>query len=532
MRKISFTLLLTFFGIGIEVHSQVLIPGELQADIFRLMTIENDFEDKPIVLTPSILTGYDLDSLSFLGWERIFFNAAQLKEKSFSLINPSFSTSYNSEYTRGMNDGAVWLGRGFNSSLSAGVTGSKGSFYYTFAPVVYFAQNKPYRIDSGPYNKNEFQYPFGRGIDWVLRYGDDALVDFWWGQSEVRFIKSNFTAGLSTQNFVWGPSAINPILMSNNAPGIPHLDIGTATPAKTKIGDVEFRAYWGVMFESDYFDDVSDNDLRYLSGWALGYRPSFCRNLSIGITRVKYREMPDGGRLGFSDIFTAFSTKVLKETDPISPVPSGQNDVYDQMAALSLRWYFPNEGVEFYLEYAKNDFPGSLSGLIEQPDRSRAYNLGFIKIHDTKNGGKLLINYEHTTLANNQSIVNNITPIYYDHSVVRQGYTNRGQIMGAFVGPGANADFLRVNYYGDKYILGFFYQRTRNNDDYVVRNLPFGEPPHDLENSLDVSYARQFNNLFVDAHFNVTTRRNWYYDTTVNTFFNIQPSIRLTYLFP
>ncbi|MEQ9466213.1 MAG: capsule assembly Wzi family protein [Ekhidna sp.] len=523
-------LIILFFGFQINLFSQVLIPGDLQNDIFKLITLENDFEDKPIVINPSILTYYDIDSMSFLGWERLIFNTKQVGDRSFRVINPSASMSYNSEYARGLNDGAVWLGRGLNSSMNFGFTGRKGKFHYSFAPVVYYAQNKPYRIDSGPFDKNEFQYPFNRGIDWVLRYGDNAFVDFWWGQSEVRFIEKNFTVGLSTQNFIWGPSQINPLLMSNNAPGIPHIDIGTATPFRTKSGDWEFKVYWGVMQESDYFDEESDNDLRYLNAWTVGYRPSFMEGLSVGMTRIKYRDMPDGGRLGFKDLFTSFSTEVLEDPDPI--VPGGQNDVYDQMAAFTMRWAFPDKGFEFYIEYALNDFPGNLAGLLELPDRSRAYNLGFIKVKDLKNGAKLLLNYEHTTLANNQTQINNITPTYYAHSVVKQGYTNNGQIMGAADGPGANADLLRVNYYINSHIVGFSYHRTRHNDDYLVKNFPFGDPPHDWENSFDLSYSRQWNNMFVDAHMNVTTRRNWYFDTDVFTFYNIQPSVRLTYILP
>lgn len=523
--------LLILAGIGLflsDAYTQVLIPGSMQEDILRLSTVEIDIEDKPIVLTPSILTNYDLDSLTFLGWEKLLFNSKKISD-NFYVIDPHATISYNSKYARGMNDGAAWKGKGLNSTVNFGFGGKIGKLHYTFAPVVYYAQNKPYRIDSGPFDKNEYQYPFGRNIDWVFRYGDDALADFWWGQSEVRIIHKNATIGLSTQNMVWGPSVINPILMSNNASGFPHLDIGTATPARTKIGDIEFRGYWGILRESEYFDSNSENDYRFFTGWALGYRPSFLKDISIGISRFLYRDAKDDGGLGIKDYLAAFSPEILERKNPIQV--GGQNDLYDQMASLTLRWSLPKEGLEFYLEYAKNDFPGAFATLFENPDRSRGFNLGFIKISELKNGGKLLVNYEHTNLAKNQTGHITVTPSYYVHSVIPQGYTNNGQIMGAAVGPGANADFLRVNYYNKNYILGFNYHRNRHNDDYVVRYLEFN-PPFDVEHSFDFSYSRQMGNLFVDAHFNFTGRRNWYYDRDVLTFFNLQPSLKVTYILP
>ena len=528
MRRIYLHLFFLLLLNPTVVFSQVLFPGNIQNDIFRMISLEHDFEDKPIVLTPGILTSYNLDSLTFIGWERLLFNMKR-DESNFSVIDPSASISYNSEYARGMNDGAVWQGRGLNTALNFGFSGNYGKIHYTFSPVIYYAQNRAYRIDSGPFDKNQYQYPFGNNIDWVLRYGDNALADFWWGQSEVRFIHKNATVGFSTQNFIWGPSVINPILMSNNASGFPHLDIGTATPARTKIGDIEFRGYWGVLRESDYFDDNPDNDHRFFTGWTLGYRPSFLKGISIGISRLLYRNSKDDGGLGLKDIFASYSPDIIEKRNPI--IQGGQNDLYDQIASLTVRWALPREGLEFYLEYAKNDFPGALSVLFESPDRSRGFNIGVIKVSDLKNGAKLLFNYEHTTLANNQTRQVTIAPSYYIHSVVDQGYTNNGQIMGASVGPGANADFLRVNYYHKKHILGFNYHRNRHNDDYVVGSLGFN-PPFDAEHSLDFSYARKMNNLFIDAHFNITGRKNWYYDDDVLTFFNLQPSLRVTYMLP
>ena len=77
--------------------------------------------------------------------------------------------------------------------------------------------------------------------------------------------------------------------------------------------------------------------------------------------------------------------------------------------------------------------------------------------------------------------------------------------------------------------MGIHYHRNRLNDDYAFRTFAPNIVPHDVEHSVNLNYGKFMEKWFLDFNLNVTARRNWYYDTNVSTFFNIQPSIRVTY---
>ena len=74
--------------------------------------------------------------------------------------------------------------------------------------------------------------------------------------------------------------------MLNNATGVPHLDIGTSKPMDTKWGKFEFKIFWGLMDESDYFDEDESNDQRYPTGAVFGFQPKFIEVPGPGINHV------------------------------------------------------------------------------------------------------------------------------------------------------------------------------------------------------------------------------------------------------
>ena len=54
-------------------------------------------------------------------------------------------------------------------------------------------------------------------------------------------------AGLSTENLWLGPGLRNSILLTNNAPGFPHLFLGTSKPVDIYIGSLDVLALWGQL---------------------------------------------------------------------------------------------------------------------------------------------------------------------------------------------------------------------------------------------------------------------------------------------
>lgn len=516
-------LILVGFGLCLNLaHAQVFIPSTYQRDYYDLLRMKNDFSD-PIIYMPSIMYEYAVDtSLDWDIWDGKL-DLAKKEEDYVEAIVPQARLSYSSAYPDAYNDGAVWEGKGFNSSLNLGFTGKKGMLSFTFAPVIYYAQNQDFYIAQSPFSKNEFSYPFEEKIDWVERYGSATVSKFHLGQSEIRLTYRKVSLGLSTQNFVLGPAQVAPIIMSNNAGGIPHIDIGTAGPVDTKIGKIEFKTFWGIMDESDYFDDNADNDQRYITGSTFGFQPKAIPGLSLGLNRVLYRKMFDGDFKPI-DLFASLWKAI---EDPDLP-----NDNYDQMASLMVRWNFKEYGFDAYIEWARNDFPGTIPDFFENPERTRAVTMGLVKTFDFENGEVLRVVYEHTKLNKiKMSVATTGHPTYYVHSVVDNGYTNNGQLLGAYIGPGSNAHHIRFQYYTRKGRVGFNFDRVRFNDDYFIENFA-GNPeevPNDHRYRLGLDYLRFIGNFSVDVNFTSGYRKNWYYEDDRKQF-NYNLGLRIGYL--
>ncbi|MEP0984702.1 capsule assembly Wzi family protein [Ekhidna sp.] len=524
MKFIYFTILL--FLISLSSSAQVFYPGDYTEDYYRVLLIKNPtLETRPIMIRPSIMTSYGTDSvLQWNIWEDDFsldFNGDA--KRSFSILEPRSSFVYNHKYPRGYNNGAVWNGKGMNTSITGGFTGNLGILHFSFSPVLWYAQNGSFRIPPGPYNKSEFSYPVENRIDWVMRFGDDAVHQFDWGQSELRLVYKNFTVGFSTANFSWGPSRYNPIIMSKNAAGFPHIDLGTSKPINTKIGKMEFKWYWGAMYESDYFDENPINDRKYITGLTFGYQPKYLEGLTFGLNRIMYTRWA-GGDLDTEDFFSAF----LKNSG--SPTAFTQNDEYDQLFSVVLEYYLAQVGLNLYIEYARNDFFGGFLDMIEHPDRTRARTIGITKTFDLENGGLFEFNYENTTLSNNQIqvIFPGIAATYYVHSVVENGYTNNGQIVGAGIGPGSNSDILWLNMYRPKGKYGLTVQRIRYNDDYVTETFRGVEDePTDYEFLIGADYIKMLKDVSLNAQVLAIYRNNFLFEENEKN--NFRAKLALTY---
>lgn len=515
--------------INIACLGQVIQPSSHAREYYDLLSLYNPEMPKPISIYPSIISQYKLDTtLQWNLWGEYF----DLPEKSnqkveFDWVDPFLNYSANTLTPRGYNDGAIWAGKGSNVAVSTGFIGKIGILNFAFVPIATWSENKPIQIPQNVTGDviSPYAYPFSNRLDYVQQFGDGGYSQFSLGQSEVRLVYKKMTLGVSTENFQLGPSIWNPILFSMNAAGIPHMDFGTAAPVQTKIGNFEAKWFWGKTQESDYFDQVDENDRKYVTGISMGYEPSFIRGLSLGLNRIMYTRWADGD-LGTKDFFSAFVRN--KDND------GKKNDEYDQMFSFMLRYRFPSVGFEFYTEYAKNDFPGNFNDWFEQPDRTRAIILGVVKAFEFENKNVLKFSYEYTSLSKNQLqlLPQNGVPPYYIHSEVENGFTHQGQILGAGIGPGSNSDLMKVDLFTPNGKYGFIFSRIRFNDDYFLNaysNSP--EPyPMDYEATVALEYIRYFSRFYLKPQIMWNYRKNWFYQDEVevhNFHFELQASYRL-----
>jgi hypothetical protein len=409
---------------------------------------------------------------------------------------------YNSAFPLDRNNGSLWAGRGLSGSLTAGIWFHWEGLTASFAPSITGQQNSAFplvSIDQAGYSP--FIYPSQPSlIDWPQRFGAGSYSAFDVGDSFVRYDTRALALGISNENLWLGPAVRSPLLLSNTAAGFPHVFLGTQT-VSTPVGRVAAQAFWGRLDESDYFDDDDTNNARLLSGLALGIEPKWTPGLIIGYARL-YTARTHNRGLG----------TLLARAYGLSS--SGTRSIEDNsIFALYARYVLPAAGAEVYAEWGHEIGYRSLGDLLREPDQTQAYLIGFDKI--TGSGENKVRVYGELThldaplpLRAGRGVLS-----FYTHAFIRQGHTQRGQLLGAWIGPGSNAQIIGVDLLRPAFSAGLFVERTRFDADayYNHWGFSYGHNGHDAElaygirNStqigdlllaLEASYGKRYNRMF------------------------------------
>lgn len=384
-------------------------------------------------------------------------------------------TVYNSAYPNDRNNGSLWAGRGFSTQASAGVAFRWGPFSAAVAPELNAMENAPYRlpdtglepVDRGRPGVSEFRYPWQVGIDWPLRFGDDGYTTLRAGQSHARLDLVGLAAGISNENLWRGPARRYPIVMSNTAGGFPHLFLRSSDPLDVGIGTLEFEALWGLLDESDHFDANPDNDERIVNSGTLTFSPDFAPGLFVGFQTLYQNTRPEGG-LPFGEHFEFLTLPTSSE--------GGASNEGNALGSVFFRWVLPESGFEVYGEWAREDFSADVRDFLDEPDHAQAYTLGLQKVWtggdtwvrfaaELTNNRMDLVGFAESSLGGGRSGDLRGPATFFVHGRVSQGHTQRGQLLGTFVGPGSNAQHLAVDLFGDWGSAGAFLERIRRDDD-------------------------------------------------------------------
>jgi hypothetical protein len=300
-------------------------------------------------------------------------------------------------------------------------------------------------------------------IDVPQRFGDEPFFTWDWGDSEIRYTWKTLTAGFGTQVIWLGPAQINPIIHSNNAASYPKLDIGLRKQPITLpwlnwyIGDIETRAWWGYLSESDYFDNDSTNDHNLITGFIIAYQFPFLKNLSIGLNRIMLSKWDN---MNYESIFTLLC--------PFMEIAAGR-DENDQRASITIDYLLPIAGLNIYLEWGRNDYNPGMDHFLRYPFHTEGYTIGLKKSlrFTTSLAGEILL--EITKLECSQDY-DRLIPWYstfYAHHIITQGHTNRGQWLGSGIGTGGNSQYLGFKLYYPKGYGQVFVQRRNPDLDYI-----------------------------------------------------------------
>ena len=368
----------------------------------------------------------------------------------------------------GQNDGVLWQGRGFNALLKGGVRFEGYGVELTLLPHFAFSQNVPFDIIPQTYYDSIYGYYWGLdkniGVDAPQRFGDEPFFDWDFGDSEIRYTWKTLTIGFGTQAIWLGPAQLNPIIHSNNAPAYPKLDIGLRRQKIVipylgwYLGDIEFRAWWGYLSESDWFDNDSSNDHNLITGFSIAYSfPSTLKGLTIGFNRImlsKWNEM------NFGSVFTLLW--------PFMDINAGR-DENDQRASFIIDYIMPSAGINVYFEWARNDYSPNIDYVIRYPFHTQGYTFGIKKALSFSSILKGEILLEITGLECSQDY-DRVIPwhsTFYAHHIITQGHTNRGQWLGAGIGTGGNSQYLGFKLYFPKGYGNIFLQRRNPDLDYT-----------------------------------------------------------------
>lgn len=384
---------------------------------------------------------------------------------------PEWFNSFNTAAPYGQNDGALWQGKGYNTSLTAGVRLEGYGLEITLKPQVSFSQNMEFDlVGSGVYG-NEYSYFWKGNIDLPQRFGNKPYWTFDWGDTEIRYSWHTLTIGFGTQAIWLGPAWLNPMLGSNNSATYPKFDIGlrrqriVIPKVNWYLGDIEGRIWLGQLSESNYFDNDSSNDKRQIAGFSAAFSPSFIPGFTIGFNKICMSR------------WDKFSLKYL---NPFYST-NDQENPEDQKMSVFFNWVFPKIGFEVYGELGKDDYSTSSTS---NPFHTAIYTVGFKQAITFLK--KYNIYFELIGEMNNFEMSQDFQLQwkymgYYSHSGISQGYTQKGQIIGAGTGFFGTSEFLGLKMYWKRGSALFFYHRHSPDTNYVYNKAVDHSVPEDYE---------------------------------------------------
>ncbi|MGB4774732.1 MAG: capsule assembly Wzi family protein [Daejeonella sp.] len=542
MKKILSVLVVIIWNIlmVVEAQSQSLPAGTpILEDYYRRMQILGKL-DSSISFTIRPLSNFSyslkntfdpdtsLNNDRWLNFDGIYSTAkGQVK---VHLLPITWQQQYNSNQPYGWNDGAMIPAKGYQTMLSGGVFAKLGPLSIQLRPEYVYAANQDFEILDIYQGAPDIQ----------SRFGNTAYHKTTWGQSSIRLTFGPVSMGLSNENLWWGPGMRNSLLMSNNAPGFKHLTFNTVRPLRTPVGSLEMQVISAKLEGSGYSileSDPHDSDWRYLSALVINYQPKWIPGVFLGLTRSFQAYHKDlRGSWDYIPFFTPYQKINTNDGDPFDR---------DQLTSVYLRWLFTKAHAEVYLEFGKNDNDYNWRDFIGAPEHSRAYIVGMRKLVPLKSSKEefIQVNAEITQMSQSIDRLIRNSGAWYYHSGVNHGYTHKGEVLGAGVGPSGNLQSLDVSWIKGFKKIGLQLERYVHDDDYYYN--VFGDLNGKSRKWVDFSTGMQaewnYKNLLLNAKLQMIKSLNYQwklkdFDSSVyyipnNDKYNFSGQIGITYRF-
>ncbi|MEO7083893.1 MAG: capsule assembly Wzi family protein [Gemmatimonadaceae bacterium] len=341
--------------------------------------------------------------------------------RSFVLLRPSVSSSYNSGFAWGMNDGPVWQGRGANAWVTGGFTFHAGPLNMRVEPLFDYAENRAFALEPTPSTASKFaddMRPFT--IDEPQRLGDGTVRFVNPGQSFIRLDVHGIAVGLSTEDIFWGPGVRNAILFDANASGFPHAFFGTTHVVHTPVGGFSAQLIYGRLTESAWAPPSTSN-VRFGAGAIAVLMPT--PSIEIGAARFYHRDWT--GRFGTTEILAPFGS-FFNNTQTVQ-------DPDNQLLSIFASVRVPSSGFEVFGEFGKNDRNSSVRDALAEPEHNSAWLIGFFDVIGPTSLAEGFWTIRAEAASARVSAIQQIgrgQSTFYDHTFLTQGHTEDGQLLG------------------------------------------------------------------------------------------------------
>lgn len=511
------------FSVELSGQTSSFLADGVQ-DFIRREQLMGRVDLKQGLVGESFVSGYrEMDSL-LPGWgiTKGVIRSGLLKKSSIKLSWLPFSTTQqvSTHHPYSWNDGAMIPAAGYQTMLSGGISLEAGRFSIQLKPEWVYAQNKAFEtFPAEHYDVYWFKlYQQLNQIDLPEQFGTGTYQKIFPGQSGIRYRAGSFSVGLSTENTWWGPGRFNALVMSNNAPGFAHATINTLKPIETSIGSFEGQLIAGSLsasgilppyiyriYNGERLYQPKREESRYITGTMLSWQPKWVKGLFIGFTKASYLYQSDIA--GIADILPL---------EGIIKSATEKNNRKASLGSLFTRYVMPEERAELYFEFGRSDKSATLLNIIADNDYPRAYVAGFRKLFATRKPNRYvefageLTQMQLPTAELIQQAVS-----WYTHPFVRQGFTNRGQVMGAGIGLGSNSQLVDISWVSGFSKIGIKLERIGRNKDFMYNAFP---PVHD--------FTRHWTDLATTFHANwqqkqflfsaeLTSMRSLYYQWVI-----------------
>jgi hypothetical protein len=365
-------------------------------------------------------------------------HAPRDRNVELAAIAPNARVIENTTFPYGFNEGPVWAGRGVTGAASTGFFARVRWFSLTVEPTVFRAQNQAFNLAP---NGQSGAVAYGdlddaTRIDKPRRFGDSVYQRLDPGQSAIRAELPVVALGFSTANQHWGPAIDHPLILGNNAPGFPHVYVGTRGPLDLWLLKLDLRTEVGRLDQSAFSPVPDSTGRRMMTGVVASITARGLPGLELGGTRFYHRFWPADG------------PKISNLSDPLHGFfGSGGLDTANQILSVFTRAVFPSSHVEVYGEYARDDANIDRRDLTLEPDHISGYVLGLQKAWISGLSRVTVLRAEVLNTRMTSLQFGRDQAPFYRHGVVRQGHTERGVVLGSAAAFGGSGAVLALDRY-------------------------------------------------------------------------------------